>query len=320
MPNLSSAQAYFNTIFAHSDPFAYLSGLPNSNPPAFEQEWLDFKSNPQPGDTLRIWSEAVCGFANTEGGVLIWGIDCRKVDDVDAASGLSLIADPIAFRSMLQNNIHQTTDPPVNGIVIQEVMQPGTAGGFVVCLIPESKHRPHRAEQAGKHKTYFMRVGDSFVVMNRSVLRQMFYPKVSADLRILAEPSKSHSSPIVRFDIEIRNDGTATATDILVDATGPFDGAFVTGDRWTNPAGQPPPGQQRFEGLSSLHPGSKRHLCSFEWKPNNFHNPMTKLFSFDVFCRDTEQRRLVIFNSQDFYYFMISKMHIDPMEAVIETE
>src|SRR6266542_1853157 len=97
----SNARAFFDEFLSQSDRYAFLAGLVTTPPSTFETEWLDFKGNPQPKDILKTWSEAVSGFANTEGGVLIWGIDCRKVDNVDAASSLSLLGNPFALKSQL---------------------------------------------------------------------------------------------------------------------------------------------------------------------------------------------------------------------------
>jgi hypothetical protein len=132
---------------------SFLKAMVNSKPPTFEEEWREFKggfsgpsSKPQPLCDEKIqdlWSTTLSGFANTSGGVLVWGIDARATpspDDpekkVDAASGLRLVPNPDAFKSRLME-LHQTaTDPPVVGVQIESIKD--TAGdGFVVCLIPE---------------------------------------------------------------------------------------------------------------------------------------------------------------------------------------
>jgi predicted HTH transcriptional regulator len=45
-----------------------------------EMEWLDFKGVSRMDNTQMSgnWSKFICGFANNEGGVLVWGIDARK--------------------------------------------------------------------------------------------------------------------------------------------------------------------------------------------------------------------------------------------------
>lgn len=39
-------------------------------------------------DDRKGLSIALSGFANAEGGVLVWGVDCRKVDGVDVAQSV----------------------------------------------------------------------------------------------------------------------------------------------------------------------------------------------------------------------------------------
>jgi len=74
----SSAHVLFDQIKAGG--IGFLQGTVHSTPPTFEEEWLDFKgAAATPPDKIKeIWSKALAGFANTEGGVLVWGIDARK--------------------------------------------------------------------------------------------------------------------------------------------------------------------------------------------------------------------------------------------------
>ena len=144
----SVARSLFDEIIAHpghADSIAYLRAMVNSNPPTVETEHLDFKSaslNGQPindNDVKKTWSEALAGFATTGGGVLIWGIDARKPagGTVDQAIDFKLVVDPNALKSRLQQLHHQSTDPPVLGVVIKAFPDPAENGqGFVVCYIP----------------------------------------------------------------------------------------------------------------------------------------------------------------------------------------
>jgi len=86
-----------------------------------------------------IWSEAIAGFANTQGGVLIWGVDARKdaKTGIDAVCGLSLVKSPSAFKSRLIELYRQATEPPVLGVQIEAYEISGTPNeGFVVCFVP----------------------------------------------------------------------------------------------------------------------------------------------------------------------------------------
>jgi hypothetical protein len=304
----TNARAFFDDFLNKSDRYAFLAGLVTTPPSVFETEWLDFKGNPQPKDVLKTWSEAVSGFANTEGGVLIWGIDCRKVGTVDAASGLSLIGNPLALKSQLHTNINQTTDPPVQGIEVEVVE--GTGGqGFVVCFVPESTNKPHRAEQK-TNKPYMIRCGDSFVVPSPSLLRSMFYPKVSPDLRIEVQAASGEKLPIVweqprtppyaAFIVTISNQGNVSAEDLFVVCTSKKkQGIWVVIDKeWT--------AKTVMEGFgisasTILHPGMRSRFALFDpgaskiTKQGLREVSLTKFtLSFMVFGRDIEAKQFSV--------------------------
>ena len=85
----SLAEGLFAQIMRRApvDRAIFLRKMVRSNPPTSEEEWLDFKSGlhgppaklePLGDDKIKeIWSTALAGFANTGGGVLIWGIEVR---------------------------------------------------------------------------------------------------------------------------------------------------------------------------------------------------------------------------------------------------
>jgi len=205
-----------------------------SQPPTFEEEWLDFKSGihghpakpaPLSDDTLKeLWSTALAGFANTGGGVLIWGIDARPTPTagsgkkVDAASDLRLVPHPDGLKSDLMRLHHTATDPPVAGVRVEPVTDQA-GGGFVVCLIPESRNKPHRAEFV-TNKPHYIRFGDDFVVMSQAVLRSMFFPQANPQYSVLIRcRGRNLQNPAVGtfdFFVTIRNVGNATAREPFV--------------------------------------------------------------------------------------------------------
>ncbi len=111
----SHAKEFFQKVTLEGIPF--LKSLIGADPPFFETDWLDFKGaqDLKDNDVKKIWSEALSGFANTEGGVIVWGIDARKDEKtkIDCASGFSLVKDPSAFTSRLKELHSQSTHPPI---------------------------------------------------------------------------------------------------------------------------------------------------------------------------------------------------------------
>jgi len=214
---------------------ALLRGMVGSRPPTYEEEWIEFKSAlhgpagkqaPMNDEQIKsVWSESLSGFANTGGGVLIWGIEaskCPSASDptkkIDAASGLRLVPHPESLKSDLLRLHHVATDPPVVGVRIEHVTEPD-GRGFVVCFVPESEHKPHRAEFC-KNKPYYIRTGDDFVVMPPSVLRSMFFPRAIPRyaVRIRCRGRNLHNATIAKIDITviIHNTGNATASEPFI--------------------------------------------------------------------------------------------------------
>jgi hypothetical protein len=216
--SLSLARLFYEQIIGSADPAAFIRGLVSSSPPTREEEWLDFKLFVNDRDAKETWSAALSGFANTGGGVLVWGIDARKdpTDQIDAACKAVPIAEPAKLVSRLKELHRGATDPPVMGVEIREFLDAESSEGFVVCSVPESKSKPHRAEHV-KNKPYYLRAGDNFVIAGPSVLRSLFYPQTSASFRVFATAGwedRPGADKQWRLDLRIQNVGTATAQEL----------------------------------------------------------------------------------------------------------
>ena len=199
-----------------------------------ESETLDFKaggkvegdSKERKRDVREIWSEALSGFANTGGGVLIWGVTARKprpedgvedaIEGLDVAFAPDRLTSPAHFGQRLRDQILKATTDPVQGVEIRAVEHPG-GGGYVVCLVPESGNKPHRAE-AARAKNYYQRTSDNFVVISHPFLRSLFYPNPRSDLRPFAEmrfTAESMRRPFM-IHLGLENVGQASASDATV--------------------------------------------------------------------------------------------------------
>jgi hypothetical protein len=287
--------AFFDYVRSQGDPFAYLSSIPDQNAPHypfFEQEWLDFKGYPKDdNDAKKIWSKALAGYANITDGLIIWGIDARKTPprDIDAASNLRLVPDPHAFESKLRDWIRDATNPPVMSVEYKAYPGPGPAGeGFVICFIPKSDHKPHRAEWASHQ--YYYRAGDDFLPAQPGLLRTLFYPESSPHLRVEAsltyqlqpkdvaesyakEPKPEmlvhllNTPPRVSLEARVYNAGTAMAKNvfIVVQATNVnLPPGWQKGSDWHNRT--TPIGQVAFEAQRPLHPGDISMLFRIDYQ------------------------------------------------------
>ncbi len=217
---ISTARQFFDDLVAGGVP-AIEALVTNS---VHETEWLDFKSGEHLKDTAETWSEAISSFANNQGGVLIWGVDARKdkATGIDAASDVKPVPSPASLRSRLMELLRGAAEPPVIGVEVRDFSRADGAG-FVVCLIPESDSKPHRAELL-TNKPYKIRIADSFQHLSPSLLRNLFYPRASTSLQIDIFPDWTAIEPggpvpakiEVLYLVKIRNTGVITARDLFV--------------------------------------------------------------------------------------------------------
>jgi len=224
----SLARDYFQQIANKGNrAFEFLQGLIDAHPPTFENDWLDFKGwwNQKDENIKETWSKALSGFANNQGGVLIWGIEAKKIEGVDAAHELKLVDKPTALTTRLMELHHVATDPPIPGVeVIPISSNKHGKRGFVVCFVPESHFAPHRAEHCA-NKPFFIRVGDDFVPAGVSMLRRLFYPHSTAILVPVVHASMTKGDNgryNFNIQVEIQNRGTASAEQAFVQVNNNF--------------------------------------------------------------------------------------------------
>ena len=143
-----------------------------------EEKWqedllLDFKtierdSAPMGMSDRKNLAIALSGFANSDGGVIVWGVDARseRPCEPDVAKHLCPIKKLKLFCSELQRNTPHLVAPGIVGVVHFLIPKTPTASdsGFVVTFVPKSEANTHMA--MGKNqRRYYYRSGDSFLPM-----------------------------------------------------------------------------------------------------------------------------------------------------------
>jgi hypothetical protein len=188
----SSAKEYFEALKAGG--YDAIARLPTEPEPTFENDWRDFKGwYAGKDDELKAaWSKAITAFANTQGGVVLWGVvaNVGPGSNIDRVTGLAEVSSPADWIQKLKNWKLQATDPPIGNIEYCPIIHPTQPKGFVACLIPESEFKPHRAEFS--HKNYYIRAGDSSVIPSPSLLRSLFFPKARMDVWLNIESRVDH--------------------------------------------------------------------------------------------------------------------------------
>jgi hypothetical protein len=275
----SAAHVFYDDIFSNSDPLAKIRALYDPAAPTFEGDHLDFKTtlDRDKGTQLSddkikdMWSEALGGFANMGGGVILWGIDCRKVNGIDAANKEILVPNVLAFQSKLKEWARSANDPPIPNVEMEPVSASGD-DGFLVCLIPQSQHLPHSSAFI-KNKSFVVRIGDTFRNASPPLLRRLFYPQLVPDFRFSGIGKivlNAQQSFTISFELFIENLGTGTAKDVCVIVRDVSNDPARSSDIGTQDQSwelaNPPTGRGHcFYGRRCLHPGMKSRINWFRW-------------------------------------------------------
>jgi len=155
----------------------------------FENNWLECKekSGADRGgldekDKSNL-AKALSGFANTGGGVLIFGLAARKRDEIDEIIGIRPIKDLRRFESALREYESRLVERLVPGVEYKQIeTSPGE--GMAAIYVPESPHLPHRSLQ--DHK-FYIRAGGTFSSIGVSLIEEMFSRRKKPMLEFLVK-------------------------------------------------------------------------------------------------------------------------------------
>jgi hypothetical protein len=155
-----------------------------------EDLYLDFKRKSNANiaalndDDKKNLSKAMSGFANSAGGIIVWGVIAERGGNdpelPDVAKSLAPIKNLDAFHSNLNDLLQLATKPTVAHARNVKVSVPSPMEGYVVTYVPEVENPPYRAEWSGRH--YYKRAGSRFYEMEpfdiRDVVSRGRYPKI----------------------------------------------------------------------------------------------------------------------------------------------
>lgn len=117
------------------------------------------------------FAKAISGFGNSEGGIIIWGIDASGAID-DYAKSIKPISGVDNLCSLLETFVSISTLPTHQTVESFSVKaEVDDSKGIVITVIPKGNDRPY--QNAGDSK-YYMRAGDSFMPVPHGVLQGMF--------------------------------------------------------------------------------------------------------------------------------------------------
>jgi Putative DNA-binding domain len=165
-------------------------------------------------------AKAIAGFANSEGGVIVWGVDCRQNPPRGDVPTKSVpITNPNAFKSLLEGSLTGLTLPAHPGVENISFQIKGRSDGFVVTHIPARLNVPYRTLVDGED--YYIRAGSNFVPTPHAVLAGLFgrapHPQLEATVKYTGPKNRAWPCQL-GFAIYARNNGRGLADDIFFSA------------------------------------------------------------------------------------------------------
>lgn len=151
-------------------------------------------------------------FANCDGGVIIWGVDCsnKNSDGLDVMNSPHPIADLAQFKQSLDCCTSQNLEPYPEGltnIALEETV--GSNKGFALTYVPKWDGLPVRSFVKGDSADYYIRAGQSVEQMPSSLLADRFGRRPQPKLRLAINAKFEHSLLTLYFLIENYGRGIA---------------------------------------------------------------------------------------------------------------
>lgn len=114
-------------------------------------------------DDKKNFSKALSGFANSDGGLIIWGIKAKKnSENIDCAQEKVPIINVQLLVSRLNELTGRSVNPIIDNVLHKAIFESGNAG-YAISYIPASDSGPHMGK-LGEDR-YYKRSGDSFYRM-----------------------------------------------------------------------------------------------------------------------------------------------------------
>ena len=258
---------------------------------AQEGQYLEFKRGSALGTSSELRKELVkdcTGFANANGGLILYGVAEEDIDGIPAAASLSPVADSKMNGDWITNVIRSNTSPPLSGFEVTEL---AVDGGRVIAIEIEQASTAH---QNLIDRRYYQRAGRATEPMVdyqiRDVINRRLRPAVSVEPKFV---SLKRSQNLHRYALQIAmtNIGAVTLEhwqfeidipcEVIRDTRPPVGeeldgllngwGNIVTltqnrdGHRILRIARRDP--DEEFERRSILHPGQTRMLFEPEAPP-----------------------------------------------------
>ena len=154
------------------------------------------------------FSRALSGFANSDGGVLVWGVETDKEDRASKLKPITAVTD---FEARLKKSLLNSVQPFVDGVRMESILEEdGSGAGYLKVLIPRSDKAPHRAMRADRE--YFRRSTEGFYRLEHFDLEDAFgrrpHPSLVMTVELVPRPGED---PHEEVNFALRNEGRGMA-------------------------------------------------------------------------------------------------------------
>ncbi|MDD5438006.1 MAG: ATP-binding protein [Patescibacteria group bacterium] len=176
----------------------------------FENNWLECKikegkdPNGLDESDKSHFAKALSGFANTSGGVLIFGLNARRKDGIDIIQSVEPIKNMAKIESALREQESRLVERAVFGVEYKAIPMDGDQG-LIAIFIPESARLPHRSM---KDRHFYIRAGGTFQALDLNIIEDLFSRRLRPKLEFILRPLGGNE-----FMVCLANPGEVTAKD-----------------------------------------------------------------------------------------------------------
>ena len=201
-----------------------------------EELYVDYKTSASVDSGVKLHpsdreslSKALSGFGNSEGGVIVWGVVCRR-DPLrgDIPSEKQPIQNVRRFVSLLEGTTSGCTLPPHEGARHHALQSTPDGSGFVVSLVRKSLFSPLQCLVGRYRDRFYVRIGSNFEMASHGLLAGMFGRRplptvfhmwrcdgaVSPDSYAPLITDRPTATPFVACEVIIRNHGASVVRDV----------------------------------------------------------------------------------------------------------
>jgi hypothetical protein len=191
-----------------------------------EELFLDYKcaatslpSNKLHEDDRKNLAKAICGFGNSEGGLIVWGVDCKQGSSGDVPSWPpKKITHVKVFKTLLDSAVGGLTLPAHQRVENVEITYPLSSDGFVVTHVPMALNVPLQT-LFPKHE-FYIRAGSTFMPTPRAVLAGLFGRGPQAEFiiqihKLSFERGASKAQVRLKFLVQCSNEGRGVARELF---------------------------------------------------------------------------------------------------------